>query len=208
MKNSKQTQLKHKKQQKGEKQQTQVMETQSKAKSLEEKPQTKAINPKEETRIKPNSILKETMGEFSKSLLIGAVPVGLDYFFSALIIFLLSLKSLGYSFADTFFIDSGTVKASTMAIATSVGYLAGFIASYLFSVFFVFKHNKKGKSLKGIFLFIGVEAFIYGFNILLGTFLPRILSYTWAFLVRIAVSYIVVFILRKFLIFMPEKKQG
>ncbi len=152
-----------------------------------------------------HGLLKETTVEFFRSLLVGIIPVGLDYFFSAVMIFFLALKGLGYSFFETFSVDSGIVTAQITAIATAVGYLLGFIASYLFSVFFVFKHNRKGRTLKGILIYIGVEIFIYGLNVLLGAYLPRVFSYTLAFIVRIVVSYIFAFILRKLLIFMPEK---
>lgn len=150
-------------------------------------------------------LLKETFQEFLRSLLIGIVPVALDYLFSALIIYLFALKNMGHSFFDTFFIEKDAVKSSISAAGTAVGYFMGFVASYLFSVFFVYKHNKKGKTLKGILIYISVEVFAYGFNVLLALALSKILSYTFAFIVRICISYLVVFTLRKFLIFMPEQ---
>lgn len=160
-----------------------------------------------EQKEKKSGLAKETFIEFLRSLLIGGIPTGLDYLFSAIIIFFFSLQALGYSFIDTFTIDRGIVTSSIGAAGTAVGYFVGFIAAYLLNIFFVFKNNKKGKTLKGILMYIGVEIVVYGFNVLLGTFLPRILSYTLAFFARISISYVVVFTLRKFLIFMPEKKK-
>ena len=57
-------------------------------------------------------LLKETFQEFLRSLLIGIVPVALDYLFSALIIYLFALKNMGHSFFDTFFIEKDAVKSS------------------------------------------------------------------------------------------------
>jgi hypothetical protein len=84
----------------------------------------------------------------------------------------------------------------------------GLVATYFLMVFFVFTHNKKGKTLKGILIYIALEVFIFGFNVLLGYLFPMFLPFTWAFILRIVVSYIVVFTLRKILIFMPEKKKN
>lgn len=168
---------------------------------------TEEINEKNNEENNKKSLAKETFTEFLKSLLIGGIPTGLDYLFSAIVIFFFSLQALGYSFIDTFTIEREVVSASVGAVGTAVGYFVGFIAAYLLNIFFVFKHNKKGKTLKGILIYIAVEVFIYGFNVLLGTYLPRVLSYTFAFFVRISISYVVVFTLRKFLIFMPEKKK-
>ena len=161
----------------------------------------------ENTQDKKKGLVKETFIEFCKSLLIGGVPTGLDYLFSALVIFIFLSKALGYSFWNTLFIDKNMVSSNLAAASTAVGYFIGFIAAYLFNVFFVFKHNKKGKTLKGIFIYIGIEVFIYGLNILLAFLLLKILPYTFAFIGRIVISYIFAFLLRKFLVFMPEKKQ-
>ena len=127
--------------------------------------------------------------------------------FSALVIFIFLTNSFGYSFFDTLFIDKNIVNSSLSAASTAVGYFIAFIAAYLLNVFFVFKHNKKGKSLKGILIYIGIEVFIYGLNILLGFLLLKILTYTIAFIGRIVISYLFAFFLRKFLVFMPEKKK-
>lgn len=152
------------------------------------------------------TLAKETVREFLKSLLIGWIPVLLDFVFTATVIYLASLRLMGgYTFFDTFFVDSQVVPSGINAAGTAVGYFMGFVASYFLMVFFVFKHNKKGKTLKGILIYIAVEVFIYGFNVLLGTLFPMFLPYIFAFILRIVVSYIVVFLLRKFLIFMPEK---
>ncbi len=152
------------------------------------------------------SLAKETVREFLKSLLIGWIPVLLDFLFTSTVIYLASLRLMGgYTFFDTFFVESNVVPSGINAAGTAVGYFMGFVASYFLMVFFVFKHNKKGKTLKGILIYIGVEVFIYGFNVLLGYLFPMFLPFTFAFILRIVVSYIVVFMLRKFLIFMPEK---
>jgi len=112
---------------------------------------------------------------------------------------------MGYTLWDTLFIESDVAPSGINAAGTAVGYFMGFVASYFLMVFFVFKHNKKGKTLKGILIYVGVEVFIYGFNVLLGYLFHMFLPFTFAFILRITVSYIVVFILRKFLIFMSEK---
>lgn len=160
---------------------------------------------KENKESNKKALAKETSKEFLRSLAIGWIPVGLDYIFTALVFFLFSLNQLGYSFFDTFIIDTDILSSGMLAFGTAVGYLMGFIAAYLFSVFFVFKHNKKSKTLKGTLIFIGVEVFIYGLNVVLGILFGKIMPYTFAFIVRICLSYVVVFFLRKFLIFMPEK---
>ncbi len=56
-------------------------------------------------------------------------------------------------------------------------------------------------------MYIGIELFIYAFNVLLGSFLPKVVPYIWAFAIRISISYVIVFLLRKILIFMPEKQK-
>lgn len=152
--------------------------------------------------------LKETAHEFMRSLLVGVIPVGLDYFFSAVIIYFFCLNSLGYTFIQTFTIPSDIASAKITAAGTAVGYFAGFIASYFLSTYFIFKHNKKAKTAKGILTYIGVEVVIYGFNILLGFLLMKVLSYTFAFFARIAISYIAVFTLRKLFVFMPAEEDS
>lgn len=156
---------------------------------------------------KNNALAKETSKEFLRSLLIGWIPVGLDYIFTALVFFIFALNAMGYTFFQTFNIDRDVISSGILALGTAIGYLMGFIAAYLFSVFFVFKHNKKSKTLKGTLIFIGVEVLAYGLNIGLGILLGKVMAYTFAFIVRICLSYIVVFLMRKFLIFMPEIKK-
>ena len=154
------------------------------------------------------ALAKETVREFLKSLLIGWIPVCLDYVFSAIVLYFASLKGLGYGFWDTLFIESKVAPDGINAAATAVGYFMGLVATYFLMVFFVFTHNKKGKTLKGILIYIALEVFIIGFNVLLGYLFPMFLPFTWAFILRIVVTYIVVFTLRKILIFMPEKKKN
>jgi len=149
---------------------------------------------------------KDTVKEFLKSLTIGFIPVALDYFFSALVIFFMSD---GITFKSLLFGSGGKLaSAAAVTAGTVIGYLAGFIAAYLFSVFFVFKHNKKAKTFKGIALFVMVEAFAYGFNVLLAWLLVTVmrLQFTIAYFIRICVSYVVVFSLRKIFVFHPPKE--
>ena len=152
-------------------------------------------------------LAKETVAELLRSLLVGIIPVGLDYIFTAIIIYFFCTKGLSFSFIETLTIDKEVVVGSISAIGTAVGYLAGFIASYFLSTYFIFKHNQKARTLSGILRYIGIELFAYGFNVLLGYLLLKVLSYTFAFAARIALSYIVVFTLRKFIVFMPQNEQ-
>ena len=148
---------------------------------------------------------QETFKEFLRSLLVGFIPVALDYVFTALVFYLFFLKAQGYSFFSTFNVDKGIVPKNIASIGTAVGYFAGFVAAYFLSTYFIFKHNKKARTLSGILRYVGVEIFAYGFNVLLGYLLNAVLSYTFAFITRIALSYIVVFTLRKLIVFMPSK---
>jgi putative flippase GtrA len=140
-------------------------------------------------------------------MLVGFIPVGLDYIFCAVIFYFFGLKDMGYSFIETFTIEKEMVSGGVSAAGTAVGYLAGFIASYFLSTYFIFKHNKKAKTFSGIMRYIGIEVFAYGFNVLLGFLLLKVLSYTFAFIARIVISYLVVFTARKFLVFMPASAE-
>lgn len=150
---------------------------------------------------------KETFIEFIKSLITGVFPTLTDLLFSNLILFCFFAKAAGIDYFTLLFT---TVEAppDVSAAATAVGYGLGAVVTYLFSIFVVFKHTKKAKSLKGILIFIAIEAFAYGFNVLLGWAFASIPIYFVAFALRIVVSYVVVFSLRKFFIFMPEKKKA
>ncbi len=152
------------------------------------------------------AFFEETFKEFMRSLLVGIIPVALDYIFTALIFYLFSLRAQGYDFFSTFNVDKGIVPKTIASIGTAVGYLAGFIAAYFLSTYFIFKHNKKARTLGGILRYVGVEVFAYGLNVLLGYLFNAIMSYTFAFIARIALSYIVVFTLRKLIVFMPAKE--
>lgn len=150
---------------------------------------------------------KETFIEFIKSLITGVFPTLTDLLFSNLILFCFFAKAAGIDYFTLLFT---TVEAPSdvSAAATAVGYGLGAVVTYLFSIFVVFKHTKKAKSLKGILIFIAIEAFAYGFNVFLGWAFASVPIYFVAFALRIVVSYVVVFSLRKFFIFMPEKKKA
>lgn len=151
------------------------------------------------------NLAKQTIKEFLKSILVGIFPVALDLLVSSLIFYLFFAKSQGISFFRLLFASGLNIPAKITVIGTAVGYGVAAVLAYLLAVFFVFDNRKQGRTVKGIVLFILVEGFAYGFNILLGWLFNLFIPSLFAYVLRICVSYIVVFLLRKFLIFMPKK---
>ncbi len=150
---------------------------------------------------------KETFFEFLRSLITGVFPTLTDLLFSNLILYIFFAKDGGYGYFNMLFNSIEGAPRDVSAAATAVGYGLGAVVTYLFSVTIVFKNTKKGKTLKGVLIFCCIEAFAYGFNVFLGWAFAGIPVYFVAFALRIVVSYVVVFSLRKFFIFMPEKKK-
>lgn len=155
---------------------------------------------------KGKKFAKETFFEFLRSLITGVFPTLIDLLFTNLIIFLFFAKGAGFNFWNMLVgSEIKNVPGGVSAAATAIGYGLGAVAAYFCSILFVFKSTKKGKTAKGVILFICIEAFAYGFNVFLGWAFGKIAVPILAYGLRIAVSYIVVFSLRKLLIFMPEK---
>ncbi|GEM_PF-2030774 len=150
-------------------------------------------------------LAKQTIKEFLKSILVGIFPVLVDLIFSTLVFYLFYAKNANISFKQLLFGSNLNIPQAVTAAGTAVGYGIAAILAYLLSIFFIFDNKKKGRTAKGIILFILVEGFAYGFNVLLGWLFNMFVPSSFAFILRICVSYVVVFAMRKFLIFMPEK---
>lgn len=152
-------------------------------------------------------LAKQTVKEFLKSILVGIFPVLVDLIFSTLVFYIFYAKNANITFKQLLFGSNLNIPQSVTAACTAVGYGLAAILAYILSVFFIFDNKKKGRTVKGVVLFIFVEGFAYGFNVLLGWLFNMVIPSSFAFILRIAVSYVVVFSLRKFLIFMPEKNK-
>lgn len=153
-------------------------------------------------------LAKQTIKEFLKSILVGIFPVLVDLIFSTLVFYLFYAKNANITFKQLLFENDLNIPQSVTAAGTAVGYGVAAVLAYLLSVFFVFDNKKQGRTVKGIILFILVEGFAYGFNILLGWLFNMFIPSSFAFILRIAVSYVVVFTMRKFLIFTPSKNKS
>lgn len=153
-------------------------------------------------------LAKETFIEFIRSLIVGVFPTLTDLIATNLIVFIFYAQAQGYSFWNMLVGAELTGTPSAVSAgATALGYGLGAVVSYFCSVLFVFKNKEKGRTVKGVVLFICIEAFAYGFNVFLGWAFRSVVIPALADPLRIAVSYVVVFSLRKFLIFMPDKKK-
>ncbi len=153
-------------------------------------------------------LAKQTIKEFLKSMLVGIFPVLVDLIFSSLVFYLFYAKNANITFYQLLFEKNLNIPQKITAAGTAVGYGVAAVLAYLLSIFFVFDNKKQGRTVKGIILFIAVEVFAYGFNILLGWLFNMFIPSSFAFILRICVSYVVVFSLRKFLIFMPAKNKS
>lgn len=150
------------------------------------------------------SFVKETFWELVRSLITGVFPTATDMIFSSLVFFLFFAKGAGYSFFDTLFEDI-EFPAIITTVGGAVGYALGSVVTYICSVLFVFKHTDKSKTPKGVATFVGIEVFAFFFNTFLSWLFNLFLISSLAFVARIVVSYLVVFTIRKVLLFMPEK---
>lgn len=153
------------------------------------------------------ALAKQTLREFLKSILVGIFPVLLDLLLSTLVFYLFFAKDAGFTFNQLLFSKNLNIPHKITVFGTAVGYGTAAVLAYLLAVFFVFDNKKQGRTVKGIVIFICVEGFAYGFNILLGWLFNLFIPSSFAFILRICVSYVIVFSLRKFLIFMPKKEQ-
>lgn len=151
------------------------------------------------------TLAQQTLKEFIKSVLVGIFPVLLDLLLSSLVFYFFFAKNAGISFKQLLFANNINIPYKVSVIGTAVGYGVAAVLAYLLAVFFVFDNKKQGRTVKGIIIFICVEGFAYGFNVLLGWLFNMFIPSSFAFILRICVSYVIVFTLRKFLIFMPEK---
>lgn len=151
------------------------------------------------------ALAKQTLKEFIKGVMVGIFPVLLDLLLSSFVFYIFFAKGAGISFSHLLFSKNLNIPHNITVIGTAVGYGVAAVLAYLLAVFFVFDNRKQGRTVKGIIIFICVELFAYGFNILLGWLFNLFIPTTFAFALRICVSYVIVFSLRKFLIFMPEK---
>lgn len=157
------------------------------------------------TNKESQTLAKQTIKEFLKSVLVGIFPVLLDLLVSSLIFYLFFAKAQGITFTNLLFAKGINIPSNITVIGTAVGYGVAAVLAYLLAVFFIFDNKKQGRTIKGIILFVIVESFAYGFNILLGWLFNLFIPSLYAYFLRICVSYVVVFLLRKFLIFMPKK---
>ena len=98
------------------------------------------------------ALAKETVREFLKSLLIGWIPVCLDYVFSAIVLYFASLKGLGYGFgtpcsrkqllgiipatAVGYFMGLGTYFLMVLCLYTTKGILKEYLSIYLRRYYF------------------------------------------------------------------------
>ena len=122
--------------------------------------------------------------EILRFLLIGGLATVIDYLVMALFLFF---------------------TAATV-ISTGLGFIAGLIFNYIFSILFVFRTTGKSRSLQGFFLFTVLA--IGGLTIhLIGMYLGHDLWHLNVRLVKVCLTLIVLvynYLTRKFFIFNPQ----
>ena len=98
---------------------------------------------------------KKDRFEFARFFFIGCLTTLLDMFVMGVILYLFD-SSLYPKFYNVWFGQAGEPSTTATVIGTGVGFMLGIIASYLLSIFYVYKDKGNSRTLKGAVLFFAL----------------------------------------------------
>lgn len=147
--------------------------------------------------------------EIFKFLLIGGVATLLDFFVMGIVKYLFEPSNYGNNFIKAFYMKSS--KLLPNILGTGLGFIAGLIFNYIFSIIFVFidSDTKSAKSVKGFIYFTLLSAVGLGIH-LLGMYIGNDLLKINEWIVKIILTLVVLvfnYLTRKFLLFNKPKTE-
>jgi putative flippase GtrA len=98
---------------------------------------------------------KKDRFEFARFFFVGCLTTLLDMFVMGVILYLFD-SSLYPKFYNVWFGQAGEPSTIATVIGTGVGFMIGIIASYLLSIFYVYKDKGNSRTLKGAVLFFAL----------------------------------------------------
>ena len=98
---------------------------------------------------------KKDKFEFARFFFVGCLTTLLDMFVMGVILYLFD-SSLYPNFYNVWFGQAGEPSTTATVIGTGVGFMLGIIASYLLSIFYVYKDKGNSRTLKGAVLFFAL----------------------------------------------------
>ena len=98
---------------------------------------------------------KKDRFEFARFFFVGCLTTLLDMFVMGVILYLFD-SSLYPNFYNVWFGQAGEPSTTATVIGTGVGFMLGIIASYLLSIFYVYKDKRNSRTLKGAVLFFAL----------------------------------------------------
>lgn len=98
---------------------------------------------------------KKDRFEFARFFFVGCLTTLLDMFVMGVILYLFD-SSLYPKFYNVWFGQAGEPSTTATVIGTGVGFMLGIIASYLLSIFYVYKDKGNSRTLKGAVLFFAL----------------------------------------------------
>lgn len=98
---------------------------------------------------------KKDRFEFARFFFVGCLTTLLDMLVMGVILYLFD-SSLYPKFYNVWFGQAGEPSTTATVIGTGVGFMLGIIASYLLSIFYVYKDKGNSRTLKGAVLFFAL----------------------------------------------------
>lgn len=149
---------------------------------------------------------KKDRFEFARFFFVGCLTTALDMFVMGVILYLFD-SSLYPKFYNVWFGKAGEPKTIATVVGTGVGFMFGIIASYLFSIFYVYKDKGNSRTLKGAVLFFALAIGGMALN-MIGMWLGFDVIGINEWITKIVMTLVVLFYnyySRKLLIFKKEK---
>ncbi len=147
--------------------------------------------------------------EIFKFLLVGGFATIIDFLVMALVLYAFNPSLYNYSFINAIIGDASPSNLATI-IGTGLGFIAGLIFNYIFSIIFVFNTSNTdfAKTKKGFFIFSMLSLvgfFIHTIGMYIGYGLLNINEW----LIKIVLTFVVLifnYISRKKVVFKNEKE--
>lgn len=149
---------------------------------------------------------KKDRFEFARFFFVGCLTTALDMFIMGVILYLFD-SSLYPKFYNVWFGKIGEPKTIATVIGTGVGFMIGIIASYLLSIFYVYKDKGNSRTFKGAVLFFALAIGGMALN-MIGMWLGFDVIGINEWITKIVMTLVVLFYnyySRKLLIFKKEK---
>ncbi len=129
-----------------------------------------------------------TLFEVIRFLIVGGVATLVDMFVMGCVMY--GLESNIYPTFWNVFWNTPTPKVLSTVLGTGIGFIAGLIVNYTFSIFFVFNEKGYSRSAKGFVIFTLLSLVGLGIN-MLGMYLGFDLLHIHYWIVKIIVTLIV-----------------